>query len=391
MNVIYITESKISPTAGGIARITHSLAKAMSQLYGFSCYSLYTYEDENSQDVTNGFQACYQFFNKEQLRTILLNLGSGVIVIQSPCSTEKLVFEAINLLHQFKVIRVFHGEPGFETIRLDWGVIGYRLRHHIDVKWLIKQCAIQLSSYLLGEKGVRKLLSKKYSLPYGKVNKIVLLASRNIPLYQQIAPYSDDIFCTIPNALSFPYEPTQTYQKLHEVVLVSRLDDWHKCIKKALQIWAIVQRNSKLQNWTLRIIGSGQDECYYKDYVAKNHIPHIVFEGKQDPRTYYQNANLFMMTSISEGFSLTLLEASQYGCIPIAFDNFASARDIICDGKNGYLIPKNNKQAYAEKMQLLMQDESLQKSMRKQCVDMCERYTIENIAQQWNQLINQIC
>ena len=58
-----------------------------------------------------------------------------------------------------------------------------------------------------------------------------------------------------------------------------------------------------------------------------------------------------LMTSNFEGWPLTLIEAMQFGCIPIAFDSFESLNDIITDGFNGYTIPSFNIKAMANKVQ----------------------------------------
>ena len=41
-----------------------------------------------------------------------------------------------------------------------------------------------------------------------------------------------------------------------------------------------------------------------------------------------------MITSNSEGYPMTLVEAMHYSCIPIVYDNFSSVYDIIDNNKN---------------------------------------------------------
>ena len=47
---------------------------------------------------------------------------------------------------------------------------------------------------------------------------------------------------------------------------------------------------------------------------------------------------IFCMTSNYEGFPMVLLEAMQFGCVPIAFKSFESLDDIIINHNNGYQI-----------------------------------------------------
>lgn len=44
------------------------------------------------------------------------------------------------------------------------------------------------------------------------------------------------------------------------------------------------------------------------------------------------------MTSIYEGFPMTLLECQSFGVVPLLYNSFSAAVDIIDDGINGYLI-----------------------------------------------------
>lgn len=390
MKIIYLTTNRITPITGGIERITYSIASAMTLQYGHSCYSIYRCE-QDAMDCFNPFKACYHITNKEQLLVALNEIGEGMIVLQSPCSCDHLLWDIASELSQFRFCYVFHGVPGFEITRMDWNIIGYRLRQPGEKGWIVKQCILQLMTYIVGERGARQLLRKKYAMPYGRVHKIILPAQGNIKQYQEIAPYDNSIFRAIPNALSFPYEPHNIWNKKQEVLIVARLDDWHKHIKKALQIWENVQRIGTFLDWRLRIVGFGVDESYYKKYVTKNHIPNVTFEGLQDPIPYYQTSSIYMMTSVCEGWGLSLTEAQQYGCVPIAFNSFASACEIIVDGENGFVISNNDTKSYCQTLVRLMTDESLRAKMSQQAISMCERYTIENIAQQWNQQLEELC
>lgn len=87
-------------------------------------------------------------------------------------------------------------------------------------------------------------------------------------------------------------------------------------------------------------MGIGSDLDSYKQYVRKHQLKQVSFRGLQVPEEYYRQASIFMMTSKSEGWGLTLTEAQQYGCVPIAFDTYASLHEIITDRFNGFIIKK---------------------------------------------------
>ena len=55
-----------------------------------------------------------------------------------------------------------------------------------------------------------------------------------------------------------------------------------------------------------------------------------------------------------EGFSLALLECESHGVPSISYDIQYGPGELIQDGKNGYLIEKNNQHMLFEKVKLLL-------------------------------------
>ena len=56
---------------------------------------------------------------------------------------------------------------------------------------------------------------------------------------------------------------------------------------------------------------------------------------------------------------MTLIEAMQQGCVPVAFKTFSSIIDIIDDGKNGYLVAPNDMHGFKDRSFLLANDGAL--------------------------------
>lgn len=95
-----------------------------------------------------------------------------------------------------------------------------------------------------------------------------------------------------------------------------------------------------------------------------------------------------MMTSAYEGFPMTLLETMQCGCVPIAYDTFSAIRDLIDDGKDGYIVKNDHIEDFLEKLYLLMQNESLRVQMAENGMRSIQRYSVVNIMKQWNDLFD---
>ena len=97
-----------------------------------------------------------------------------------------------------------------------------------------------------------------------------------------------------------------------------------------------------------------------------------------------------MMTSNYEGFGMTLTEALQYGCIPIAFNTYSAVKDIIQDSLNGYLIAPGDEKAYASQIVSLIRDEKLRSALTQNARNSIAKFQIETIGQQWLHLFKSL-
>lgn len=139
-----------------------------------------------------------------------------------------------------------------------------------------------------------------------------------------------------------------------------------------LEIWQMVNKRLPNNDWMLQIIGSGEEEENLKDFISDNNIKNVeLIPHTSHIAEYYSNSSLFVFTSKMEGFGMVLLEAMSFGLPCISFDCPSGPRDIIDDGKNGYLIPCYDKKLFADMIcdymmcsneeKLMLGDEALRK------------------------------
>ena len=218
-------------------------------------------------------------------------------------------------------------------------------------------------------------------------DKVVLLSDKFRKVFMQYANIEDpQKIISIHNALSFNvfFDMNEYSTKKKEVLIVSRLDETQKRISLALRIWKFIEQQPMLNDWNLIIVGHGEEyESEYKKFVKRNNLKRISFEGRQNPEFYYKRASIFLMTSLYEGWGLTLTEAQQYGVVPIAFNSYASLTDIIIDGENGFIIPNNDLQTYVNKLIDLMQNEKNRKYMAGKAIESSKRFCLDKICADW--------
>jgi len=81
-----------------------------------------------------------------------------------------------------------------------------------------------------------------------------------------------------------------------------------------------------------------------------NKVRFIDYEA--DVRILLCEADVFVLTSLSEALPISALEAMAMG-VPCILTDVGGCADVIDDGKNGYLVPPKNAAAIAEKLVFL--------------------------------------
>lgn len=100
-------------------------------------------------------------------------------------------------------------------------------------------------------------------------------------------------------------------------------------------------------------LGEGEDYQKIMNYISLNNLNEKIFlAGKKSPAEialFLNASDLFVMGSYKEGWSTSLSEAIACGT-PACATNFSSAREIIVEGTNGYVIDEHKADIFMEAM-----------------------------------------
>src|SRR5699024_2599659 len=104
-----------------------------------------------------------------------------------------------------------------------------------------------------------------------------------------------------------------------------------------------------------------------------------------------KSASFSMLTSASEGLPLSVMEAMGAGCIPVVYDITYGPRDLIEQGKNGYITPRGDIDALANQIEafLHLPPESVN-AMRWSAVETVERYLPEAGYERWKAVLEEL-
>lgn len=74
----------------------------------------------------------------------------------------------------------------------------------------------------------------------------------------------------------------------------------------------------------------------------------------ENPLKYFAHADVFILSSLVEGLPNVLVEAMMCGCTPVSTDAPTGPREVLQDGKYGYLVPMRDPVAMAAAIELAL-------------------------------------
>lgn len=148
---------------------------------------------------------------------------------------------------------------------------------------------------------------------------------------------------------------------------------------------------AQVPNVYLLLCGGGPKEKEYRA-LAEQISERIIFTGPiphEELFNYYHAADLFVYSSLSETQGLVLCEAKACG-LPIVALFGGGLVDVVRNGIDGYLVPRN-REKFIEHVVRLLQDAPLRAAMAaKAREDVCERFSSLAVAKKMETLYNSL-
>lgn len=144
----------------------------------------------------------------------------------------------------------------------------------------------------------------------------------------------------------------------------------------------------------LILIGSGPEEKKLKDLaLSLNLQERILFTGRleteEEKYAYLVNAQLYVLSSLHEGYGIVLQEAMEAG-LPIVSTNYGGQTDFLTQEKNALLVPPKNQEALTQAILKAYQNPELCKNMAHHNKKEIKNYYIKSIAQKQIQIFEKI-
>ena len=175
------------------------------------------------------------------------------------------------------------------------------------------------------------------------------------------------------------FKPSFGGQKEKLIIFVGRLE-----YVKGCDIFLRALALLKLDDFKLLVLGAGSQKKSLQSLSEKLGLKNLEFLGSvSDIQNYYKKAKIIVSSSRFEGLGNALIESAFFDCIRVATPT-AGALELLEDGKNGFISSDFSEQALAKAiLKAINADESVLENTRAQC----EKFSLENIAAQWWELI----
>lgn len=161
--------------------------------------------------------------------------------------------------------------------------------------------------------------------------------------------------------------------------------------KNQIIILKAIKKTNYREKFEINLFGYGNDYHYLKDYINKNNLNNVrLIQNVFDKNQIYSDADLYVGSSLYEGFPNTYVEAASYR-IPIISSNFKSGpREILLNGKAGTLFPVND----SKKLSKLLDDFYLKRNkyLKKEiiCSKNLNRFSNHKITKEFNSILKRL-
>ena len=201
----------------------------------------------------------------------------------------------------------------------------------------------------------------------------------------------------IPNPVLFPLNkessnqlnPSSVIRKGKRILLASGRLDRVKQFDLLIEAFSLI--SNSFPDWNLIILGEGDERTDLESLTKRLSLVERVFlPGKVgNIAEWYENADIFVLSSVVEGFPNVLLEAMSYGLAVVSFDCDTGPRDMIEDGISGLLVPPEDKQmGLSVAMKKLMVDKSFRTELGENAKNVRDTYSITKITELWDDLLD---
>jgi glycosyltransferase involved in cell wall biosynthesis len=118
--------------------------------------------------------------------------------------------------------------------------------------------------------------------------------------------------------------------------------------------------------------------------------PYLRVTGfRTDVDRFYRIMDLSVLTSLSEGLSLTILESMKHG-VPAVVTRVGGNPELVQDGVTGYLVPVRDQAAFVDRCVRLLKDKAARSAMSAMAKRKVRSFSIDKVAGRYGELYGDV-
>jgi glycosyltransferase involved in cell wall biosynthesis len=265
-------------------------------------------------------------------------------------------------------LRRLYGLAGLERADVYHFEFGGLAAYFLDVLDLYRPCVVSLrgsdiSIYPLGNPEYAQNLKQALSLA-DKIHCVSQAVQREAA---SLLGSLEKMFVNYPSVDTAFFSPLDVPRQGNLVVTVSRFH-WKKSLPTALMAVALLRRDCPDVRYVLVGDGTLEERTELAFHVHDLGIAeHVEFHGPasaEEVRELLAQASVFVLPSVSEGLPNSVLEAMAME-VPVVVTDAGGMPEAVADGVEGFVVPRRDYRALAEKIETLLRNPGLAREMGK--------------------------
>jgi glycosyltransferase involved in cell wall biosynthesis len=181
----------------------------------------------------------------------------------------------------------------------------------------------------------------------------------------------------------------QPLPRKYDILTVARLSS-EKNLETLLKAVAIVKE--KMENVTVGIVGDGPSkgdlEMLSQHLHLKDNVQFLGFRNNTE--FYYNSARIYVLTSVTEGLPMAMLEAMACG-LPCVVSNIGDISEAAVDGSNAFLVDDPfDATAFAAAIVKLLEDDQLYRIFSENALKIREKYCYQRATEVWEEIFDSL-
>jgi len=248
---------------------------------------------------------------------------------------------------------------------------------------------------LFNKTKLTQFYEKYWLMPKYKIcrNNFLVISNDSREYFQKVLPKPIQNIKLLHNAINYelfkrkgPFKPIDSKK-----IKLINVGSFTKNKNQAFLIKVVSYLVKKEINVELIFLGKGPEMKNVKNLsVYKELESRIQFKGTVDNvQDYLNDSDIYVHSAIHESFGLVLLEAMAARLPVISIDGKGN-RDVVLNGKNGYLINDQNVEEFGEKIISLVNDRELHKNLSSNAFHFAEKFDISNYCEKLIEIYKKI-